>query len=194
MPSPCQITSGTTLGCRDNVGSIKNIWILSGSITNIVETSEGLITQITGSAGSQFWKFELFRETSDFNEVATVTPENGVISYETTTNAILFKMNVAQRNLIRLLSGNQNIKIIVQTNNPNATDQFLLMGAYNGATLVTSTAGTGTAMSDRNGYAIVFTAKEVEPASYFNASAITGMQALFTGITFNSGSAFGPAQ
>ena len=67
------------------------------------------------------------------------------------------------------------------------------MGAYNGASLITSTAGTGTAMSDRNGYALVFTAKEVEPASYFNASAITGMQALFTGITFNSGSAFGPA-
>jgi len=190
MPSPCQITSGQTLGCRDNTGGIKNMWILSGSISAITDTS-GVISSVTGTG--QFYKFELFRETSDYNETTTVTPENGTIQIEQTLNAVFYKMSVSQRNTVRLLSGNQNIKIIVQTNNPNATDQFLLMGAYNGATLVTSTAGTGTAMSDRNGYAIVFTAKEVEPASYFNASAITGMQALFTGITFNSGSAFGPS-
>jgi hypothetical protein len=193
MPSPCQITSGTTLGCRDNVGSIKNIWILSGSITNIVETSEGLITQITGSAGSQFWKFELFRETSDFNEVATVTPENGVISYETTTNAILFKMSVSQRNLIRLLSGNQNIKIIVETNNVGNDSQFIFVGEANGATLVTSTAGTGTAMSDRNGYALVFTSKEPEPSPFISASNYAQLAARFNTTTIQTGSAFGPA-
>lgn len=193
MPSPCQITSGTTLGCRDNVGSIKNIWILSGSLTNIVETSEGLITQITGSAGSQFWKFELFRETSDFNEVATITPENGVISYETTTNAVLFKMDVAQRNLIRLLSGNQNIKIIVETNNVGNDSQFILVGEANGATLVTSTGGTGTAMSDRNGYALVFTSKEPEPSPFISASNYTQLAARFNTTTIQTGSAFGPA-
>ena len=30
--SSCDITSGFTLGCRDNTGGLKNIYILSGSI------------------------------------------------------------------------------------------------------------------------------------------------------------------
>ena len=37
----CDITSGFTLGCRDNSGGIKNIYILSGSITSIDEVSDG---------------------------------------------------------------------------------------------------------------------------------------------------------
>lgn len=45
----CDITSGFTLGCRDNSGGIKNVYILSGSITSIAEASEGLISGITGS-------------------------------------------------------------------------------------------------------------------------------------------------
>ena len=30
--STCDITTGFTLGCRDNTGGLKNIYILSGSI------------------------------------------------------------------------------------------------------------------------------------------------------------------
>jgi hypothetical protein len=42
----CDITSGFTLGCRDNVGSIKQIYILSGSVTSVTDASEGLINAI----------------------------------------------------------------------------------------------------------------------------------------------------
>jgi hypothetical protein len=35
----CDITSGFTLGCRDNVGSIKQIYILSGSVTIVNDGS-----------------------------------------------------------------------------------------------------------------------------------------------------------
>jgi hypothetical protein len=45
----CDITSGFSLGCRDNVGSIKQIYILSGSVSTVVDASEGLISEITGS-------------------------------------------------------------------------------------------------------------------------------------------------
>ena len=79
---PCDITSGFTLGCRDNVGSIKQIYILSGSVTNVTDVSEGLISGITGSG--QFYTFELFRETSDYAENVTVAPENGTVVYEGT--------------------------------------------------------------------------------------------------------------
>ena len=47
--STCDITSGFTLGCRDNTGGIANLYILSGSIDSVVDASEGLIQTISGS-------------------------------------------------------------------------------------------------------------------------------------------------
>jgi hypothetical protein len=75
--STCDITSGFTLGCRDNTGGIKNLYILSGSITSITDASEGLISGITGSG--EFFQYELFRQTSDFSEAISATPENGTV-------------------------------------------------------------------------------------------------------------------
>jgi hypothetical protein len=46
--STCDITSGFTLGCRDNSGGIKNLYILSGSVDTIEDGDEGLITAMTG--------------------------------------------------------------------------------------------------------------------------------------------------
>lgn len=191
MPAPCQITSGYTLGCRDNIGSIKNIFILSGSVTAVVAPTEGLITQLSGSGS--FFKFELFRETSDFAETMTVTPENGTIVYETTTNAVFFKMQVSTRNQIRLLSGNPNIKMIVETNNTDATSRFIYVGRDNGVTLTTSAGGSGTGFNDRNGYALTFVSRELEPALFLSASTYSGLPSLLNGLTIQTGSAFGPA-
>ena len=64
--STCDITSGFTLGCRDNSGGIKNLYILSGSIIASTDASEGLIETISGSG--EFFQFELFSQTSDFSE------------------------------------------------------------------------------------------------------------------------------
>ena len=191
MPAPCQITSGYTLGCRDNIGSIKNIFILSGSVTAVVAPTEGLITQLSGSGS--FFKFELFRETSDFAETMTVTPENGTIVYETTTNAVFFKMQVSTRNQIRLLSGNPNIKMIVETNNTDTTSKFIYVGKDNGVTLTTSAGGSGTGFNDRNGYALTFVSREPEPALFLSASTYSGLPSLLNGLTIQTGSAFGPA-
>ena len=46
----CDITSGFALGCRDNAGGIKTLYILSGSlpVTGVTETS-GEVTDLTGT-------------------------------------------------------------------------------------------------------------------------------------------------
>ena len=43
--STCDITSGFTLGCRDNTGGLKNIYILSGSVDSTAGTP-GLISEL----------------------------------------------------------------------------------------------------------------------------------------------------
>jgi len=163
--STCDITSGFTLGCRDNTGGITNLYILSGSIATVNTASEGLISGITGSG--EFFKFELFRQTSDFTEAITATPENGTVFYEQTVNAVFFKLQSATRNQVRVLAKNPNLKVIVETNNGtvDGVGQYWLLGQDRGMQLLSGTGATGTAFGDLNGYTLTFTGQEPEPAS-----------------------------
>ena len=43
----CNLSSGFSLGCRDNVGGIKNVYILSGSVSSVTAAS-GAISDISG--------------------------------------------------------------------------------------------------------------------------------------------------
>jgi len=177
----CDITSGFQLGCRDNTGGLKAIYILSGSITSI-SGSQGLITAISGSG--VFFQFQLFRQTSNYSEELVATPENGTIVYNQTCNAVFFKMQTATRNQVRVLAQNPDLSIIIETQNgsENGAARWFLMGQVNGAQLLSGTAQTGTAFSDLNGYNLVFTGNEPNPASEVSGSATTFTSSL-SGIT-----------
>ena len=177
--STCDITSGFTLGCRDNTGGIKNLYILSGSITSVTDVSEGLIGGITGSG--EFFKYELFRQTSDFSEAISATPENGTVFYEQSVNAVFFKLQSSTRNQVRVLAKNPDLKIIVETNNGSEDGvwKYWLLGEENGVQLLSGTGATGTAFGDLNGYSLNFTGQEPEPASEISGS----LSASLSGIT-----------
>lgn len=182
--STCDITSGFTLGCRDNTGGIRNLYILSGSIDSIGTVSEGLIDSISGSG--IFYKFELFRQTSDFSEAITSTPENGTVFYEQTVNAVFFKLQSSTRNQVRVLAKNPNLKVVVETNN-GSTDtvgKFFLLGQENGMQLLSGTGATGVAFGDLNGYNLTFTGQEPEPASEVSGST-TSFSDVLAGITIS---------
>lgn len=176
----CDITSGFELGCRDNAGGLKNLYILSGSIDAITGADAGLITDLSGSG--VFYKFELFRQTSDFSEAISATPENGTVFYDQSVNATFFKMQSATRNQVRVLAKNPDLKIIVESNNGSVdgVGTFFLIGQENGAQLLSGTAQTGTAFGDLNGYSLTFSGQEPEPASELSGSNLEGV---LTGIT-----------
>ena len=180
----CDITSGFQLGCRDNTGGLKSIYILSGSITNITG-SQGLITGITGSG--VFYEFQLFRQTSNYTEELVATPENGTIVYNQTATCVFFKMQTATRNQVRVLAQNPNLAIIIETQNGSETGaaRWFLMGQINGSQLLSGTAQTGTAFSDLNGYNLVFSGNEPNPASEVSGSA-TSFTSSLNGITIVS--------
>lgn len=166
----CDITSGFTLGCRDNTGGIKNLYILSGSITSVVDVSEGLIETISGSG--EFYKFELFRQTSDFSEAISATPENGTVFYEQSVNAVFFKLQSATRNQVKVLAQNPNLKVIVETNNgsEDGIGRYWLLGEENGMQLLSGTGATGTSFGDLSGYSLTFTGQEPSPSSEISGS------------------------
>jgi hypothetical protein len=174
--SSCDITSGFTLGCRDNTGGLKNIYILSGSISSTSGTT-GLLSAVSGSG--TFYKFELTRQTGDFTETINSNVENGTIFYEQVVNAPFHKMQSTTRNQVRVLAKNPNIKMIVETNNgsEDGVGVFFLLGQTRGLSLSGGTGQTGTSFGDANQYLLTFTGQEPEPASELSGSSLAGVLA-----------------
>jgi hypothetical protein len=172
--STCDITSGFTLGCRDNTGGLKNIYILSGSIDSTGGTT-GLLNAISGSG--TFYKFELTRQTGDFTEAIQSNVENGTIFYEQTVNAPFHKLQSATRNQVRVLAKNPDIRMIVETNNgsEDGVGVFFLAGQTRGLSLSGGQGQTGTSFSDLNGYSLTFTGQEPEPASEISGSSLAAV-------------------
>lgn len=179
----CDITSGFSLACRDNSGGIKNIYILSGSVTTVTEASEGLISDLDGSG--VFYKFELTKNTGDFLETPTVSLENGTVYFDQAINVAFHKLQSSIRNQVKVLSQNPDLKIVVETNNgveSPYTGRFFYIGNRRGATLSGGAGATGTAFGDANQYALSFQGIEPEPAEEIQTADGTLADAL-TGIT-----------
>jgi hypothetical protein len=173
----CDITSGFALGCRDNLGGIKALYILSGSVAGITE-SQNEITDISGSG--VFYQFDLQRGTSDFTETINGSTENQTVFYEATINAAFAKLQTSVRNQVKVLAQNPDLKIIVETNNGTTGSKFLYVGKTNGAQLNAGQGQSGTALGDANGYTLTFTAQEPEPADIINGTTLSNA---LTGIT-----------
>ncbi len=172
----CDITSGFTLGCRDNTGGLKNIYILSGSVDS-TSGATGLLSELSGSG--TFYKFELTRQTGDFTEAITANVENGTIFYEQTVNAPFHKLQSATRNQVRVLAKNPDIKMIVETNNgsEDGVGTLFYLGQTRGLSLTGGQGASGTAFGDLNGYTLTFTGQEPEPASELSGSNLAGVLA-----------------
>ena len=172
----CSINSGFALGCRDNTGGIKALYILSGSVSAITDTSD----EISDIAGTGiFYQFDLQRGTSDFTETINGSTENGTVFYEGTVNAVFAKMQTSTRNQIKVLAQNPDLKIVVETNNDVDGSKYFYVGRVHGAQLNSGQGQTGTAIGDGNQYTLTFTAQEPNPADVISgttlADALTGI-------------------
>jgi len=164
--STCNITSGFTLGCRDNTGGVKAVYIYGGTDNLIVTSSASEITDIDGTG--TFYKFEQVRQTSNFTEAINSSVENGTIFYDQSLVLQFHKMSGSLQEQIGTLVKNPDLRIIVETNNGQTgaagDGKYFLMGEYNGAALSEGNGQTGTAFGDLNGYSLTFSSPEPEPA------------------------------
>ncbi len=175
----CDISSGFQLGCRDNSGGIKSVYILSGSVTSVSD-SAGEITDISGDG--VFFQFDLTKNTGDFSETPNPSLENGTVFYTQTVNAAFHKLQTSVRNQVKVLAQNPDLKIVVETNNGSEDyiGQFFYVGRFRGATLTGGSGTTGTAFGDANQYSLTFEGLEPQPAQEIATSgeltdALTGI-------------------
>lgn len=159
----CDITSGFSLACRDSLGGIKNVYILSGSVSTIA-SSAGAISGITGSG--VFYKFELPKNVGQWTETPTISNENGTVYYDSSVDITMHKLQASVRNSVKTLAQNPDLKIVVETNNgtDDYSGQFFYIGRYRGATVTAGSGTTGTSMGDASAYSLTFGSMEPYPA------------------------------
>jgi len=167
----CALTQGYTLGCRDSVGGIPEVrFIEFNNVTGVALNAAFLVTGITTSGSTKFWKYQLPKQTSQFTETTNASEENGTIFYQQDLQIVLNKMTAALRNELLLLGQNRLMTIVTDRNGA-----YWLLGSRNGMYLTAGTSQTGTAMGDRNGYDVTFTSMEEIPMLAVSPSIIAAL-------------------
>lgn len=175
----CSLTlSGRELPCRDSVGGIRNVWILTNysGVANgsFVEGMYGAVTSgnINATLAAAIFKdYVSPKNTSTFTQTVNGSIENGNVFYSQVLSLVISKP--VSEDIIELRNlAKGRLAIIVEDNNGNK----FVMGHTQGAELSGGTLATGTAKGDLNGFTLEFTAEESIPAPFVG----TGTNMTFT--------------
>lgn len=155
----CELTTGVSLGCRDNSGGTKEFYLANIPSTGVTVTQNGTGMVTSLGASLTWYKYVPRKQTGSWNDDPQIDDANGTVFYQQAAVLPLNKMEQAKRNEVMLIA-KANMVMIVKDQN----DKYWLLGQDNGVTLATSTIGSGTQLGDRNGYELNFEAVEPEAA------------------------------
>lgn len=148
----CTITlTGIELGCKDNVGGIKEVYIANKD--NIVPgtITAGVIQTITKNNSEVFKKYYFRKQSGQMTSTAAISDQNGTIIYTTDLALKFNKMEAAkQQEIMQLAKG--NLIVIALDNN----GKYWYLGYDNEVIVSANVGATGTNMVDANGYDITF--------------------------------------
>ena len=158
----CNISRGRKETCNNQLGGIRNIYIVNFIKDIILGTNSGEITNVNApnldSNGKKAFKFEV-SEGCSFEESITSSRNAGSTFYEGTLTVNLNKLSQLSSDLISILAKGRP-QIFVEDHNNN----MFLAGAYYGCDLTGGAITRGTGKADKNGYSLTFTTKEKEPS------------------------------
>ena len=168
----CLLTSGYTLGCRDNIGGIQEVYIGEYNADSMLFTlgTNSIIGTFSGATVS-FYTFEQEIETGSYTENGVFSTENGTGFYEQTLSITLHKLEAALRNKILIL-GQGKWRIIIK----DQRGKYWLMGYQNPVRVSASTPGLGKGYGDLNGAVITFMGKE--PAIAYEVASTAALQVI----------------
>jgi len=173
----CNLTGGIQLGCRDNVGGLKTMWITDfTNILSITQSTGDTITAISGTG--TFYEFQLIRTSSQLTETVNASLENGTVYYGGEAVTYFNKLGQDKRNILKTLAQSQRLAIVAEDNN----GQFFYLGQTYGCYVSAGTSVTGLALGDKNGYNITFAYLEPNPMNQLSGS----LSSIAQGITVQS--------
>jgi hypothetical protein len=163
----CNLSSGYSIGCRDNIGGIQEVYIgewNSSDMTFSLTASD--VINAVGGATVSFYTFQQEIETGEFNQEPEISNENGTVFYNQNLTISLHKLTAEMRNQLLILTRGK-WRIIIK----DQRGEYWLMGYINPVRVASQTVGVGKAYGDLNGATITFLGKEREPAHNITAAA-----------------------
>lgn len=154
----CTIASGRTTPCNENVGGLKNIYIINYGTLGTPTNSATGITNF--SLASTAYKFELLNGSS-FEETITSDRAAGTSFYEQTLTLNLNSIDNATTAQVEALVKGQP-HIIIEDNN----GKMWVAGMKYGMDVTGGTITRGTAMGDKSGYEVTFQGMEKIAAGF----------------------------
>ena len=149
----CELSTGFTLDCKDGIGGIKQIVLVDKTLVSSFSfDANEVVTTIVGPASGDLFTYELPTQTGSFEETINFNRDNGTVFYTQTVNVMMHKLSAAKRLELQTVATARVIVFVLDTNG-----NWWAVGYENGADLSTSTAGTGTALGDMNGFTLAFT-------------------------------------
>ncbi len=168
----CALTTGFTLDCKDAIGGIKSVRFASLADWESLVPAYATGGVTIGTPATVFYKYELDKEESSFNDDPTPGSNKGTLYYVPAITFILSKMDVTKRREIQLLAKNR-VVAIVETR--EATPVYWAIGVTSGLDLTAGVVGSGTAAADLNGYTMTFTGMEADPGFFIASAALAGI-------------------
>ena len=169
----CITLTGYSKDCQDQVGGIEEIYIAEHSdVTAVTDNGSGTVTAITPT-GSTFYTFEVDKENSSYTETIQKNQEAGTLFFETTLSFMIKKQSATIRTEVAALAKG-NLMVIVKLN----TGVYKLLGRINGLDMTSSsTAQSGQAFGDMNGYTLELNGKEPDESYFVDSSIISNLTA-----------------
>lgn len=170
----CNLSAGIQLGCRDNTGGLKTLWITDyTNVTSLTSSTGDTITAISGTG--TFYEFQLIRTSSQLTETVNASLENGTVFYQGEVVTYFNKLGQDKRNILKTLAQSQRLAIVAEDNN----GQYFYLGQTYGCFISAGTSVTGKALGDQNGYNMTFQYLEPNPMNQLSGS----LSSIATGIT-----------
>ena len=166
----CTLASGFSRDCSDSLGGVVEILISErDNVSSFTEASHE-ISAISQVAATNFYRYELKKESGSITSTSTVDQAAGTSFYDNVVAFTINKLTAAKSNEIKLLML-ARLAVIVKDNNGKywalGFDQFA-----EGSSLV---AQTGQAYGDPNQYQIEITDRSQFPCYEVQASVVSGL-------------------
>lgn len=161
----CLLTSGRLLPCKDGVGGINALYFIEyNSITPAYDvTNTNVLTDI-GTVSAN--KFDV-KSASNLIQTQTSSSDNGTTFVDQAITAVLQRLNHETDDQLKLMAYGRN-HVVVEFK----TGESVMVGIEFGASLEASTADSGTAMGDLQGYSLTINASERLAANFLEGSVV----------------------
>jgi hypothetical protein len=145
---------GIGLGCKDNMGGIKEVYLIKESeITDIqLDEAGSAVASITLADSATFKTYRFRKGTSSMSSTMTTDEAAGTLSVQTDLALQFSKMETAKRLEIMAMCMDSLKGIVLDSNG-----KYWLLGYDYPITASAATGNTGTAFADFGGYNVTLT-------------------------------------